>query len=136
MTCFFKGALGALAVLICAAIVVPQYSDYRAAAETSRWLAQMDPVRLAIEQNAMLLKTMAGAGKYIDVPASLLSPPPGATLLEIRDSGEIILHGGSDGQLVILTPSFAEGKVTWRCLGGSAKDVHCGALAWISGNAA
>lgn len=125
MPCFFKGALGALAVLIGAAIIIPQYSDYRAAAETSGWLAQMDPIRLKIEENAKRLKTMAGAGKHIDLPAS----PPGVTFFEIRDSGEIIMHGGRDGQLVILTPSFAEGTVTWRCLGGPAKDVHC---AWVT----
>ncbi len=122
MPCFFRGALGALAVLFIAAIVVPNYSDYRARAETSLWLSQMEPVRLRIEDNAKRLKTMGGAGKQLDLPAALL---PKVALLEIRDSGEIILQGGRDGQLVILTPSYAAGKVTWRCLGGTTRDVPC-----------
>ncbi len=125
MPCFFAGAMGALAILIGAAIIIPQYSDYRAAAETDRWLVQMGPIKLMIEENAMRLKTMAGAGKHIDLPASLLSPPPGATFFEIRDSGEIIMHGGRDGQLVILTPTLSDGRVTWRCLGGPTRDVDC-----------
>ena len=73
MRCFFGGALGALILFLIAAIIIPQYSDYRAAAETSRWLAQMEPIRLKIEENAKKLKTTAGAGKHIDLPVS--SPP-------------------------------------------------------------
>ncbi len=125
MRCFLSGALGALVLWLVAAVLIPRYSDFRAKAETIGWMAQMEPIRLKIEENAKRLKTMSGAGKDIDLP---LSWPPGVTLFEIRDSGEIILHGGRDGRLVILTPSFAEGKVTWRCVGGPAKDVPCGAV--------
>ncbi len=122
MPCFFKGALGTLLVLVLAAIIVPQYSDYRAAAETSEWLAAVSPMKMQIEQNALRLKTLTGAGKQIDPPRFA---PHNVPQYEIRDSGEIILYGGRHGQFVMLTPSLADGKVTWRCLGGSKQDIDC-----------
>lgn len=122
MPCFFKGALGALAVLLLAAIIVPQYSDYRSAAETSLWMAKMEPVKMMIEENAIRLKTLNGAGKHIDKAPYA---PANATFFEIRDSGEILLRGGRDGQFVMLTPMLSDGTVTWRCLGGSKQAVHC-----------
>lgn len=122
MPCFFKGALGAFLVLVAAAIIVPQYSDYLSAAETSLWLSKMEPVKMMVEENSGKLKTLNGAGRHIDKAAFA---PNNVTFFEIRDSGEILLQGGRDGQFVMLTPTLDNGKISWRCLGGSRKAVHC-----------
>jgi hypothetical protein len=41
--------------------------------------------------------------------------------IEIAKSGTVFMWGGDDGQLAVLIPRLADGKVVWRCVGGSRK---------------
>lgn len=118
---FFGGALGAIVVLFAAAIIYPQYCDYRAAAETSLWLGVAETtIKPYIAETAMRNKTVRGSGVGVPKP---VFPANNTPTLEITPDGMIIMQGGREGQLVVLIPSLAEGKVTWRCLGGSRHDV-------------
>ncbi len=119
---FYLGAAAATVVLLAAAFLIyPQYSDYRAAAETSQWLAVAEmSMKPYIAEKAKRAKTLAGSGVGLPKPVFAVSNMPD---LEITPDGMIFMRGGRDGQLVVLIPSLAEGKVTWRCVGGSRHDV-------------
>ena len=117
MKCFFKGMLGALTMLFAAAFVVPQYSDYRAASETSSWLNEIEPTKDAISAKILRLRTTSGAGLGIPRPIITRHTP---SLIEVTDAGIIFLKGGRDGQVVVLIPSFSANQVSWHCIGGSS----------------
>jgi Tfp pilus assembly major pilin PilA len=120
MKCFLKGLGGALFVLIGAALVIPQYSDYTARAQTSAWLAQIREIQSVIEQNAVKQKSLLGAGRGIDTKTF---QAVGIELFEITESSMVILRGGAEGQVIVLIPSLSEDRVVWRCIGGSAHAV-------------
>jgi Tfp pilus assembly major pilin PilA len=120
MKCFLKGLGGALFVLIGASLLIPQYSDYTARAQTVGWLAQVQAVQSTIEQNAIEQKSLLGAGRGIDTKMFQVA---GLELFEITESGMVILRGGAEGQVIVLIPSLSEDRVVWRCIGGSAHAV-------------
>ena len=120
MACFLKGLLGALLMLALAAAIIPQYSDYRALAETSNLLVQLEPVQRAIEADAVKQKSFAGMAKHLANTAFI---PNKLTVFEVTEAGVIIAKGGRDGQMIILSPSLLDGKITWRCLGAPDHDV-------------
>jgi hypothetical protein len=115
---FFFGALGALLVLVAAAIVVPQYSDYRARARGSEMLFYVRPVQDLVASRAIALQSLSGAGVGLryETPASVKE-------LIVREDGTLVVVGSHFGQVFVLMPSYSAGVVSWRCLGGSAKDV-------------
>ena len=115
---FFQGMLGALLVLVAAAIIVPQWQDYLADSETSVWLnAEIMPAVQSISANALRLRTTSGAGIGVPKPIFQVHAP---SLVEIDPDGIIFLKGGSDGQFVALIPTLSGGNVSWRCIGGSS----------------
>ena len=111
--------LGALLVLISAAVVIPLYGDYRSRAESMNWLQNIRPIQFAVADNAIKLNTLSNSGVGIKVPHEFRSGPN----VIIRSDGMILIHGQKYGQLVALIPELSRSKVTWKCLGGSAKDV-------------
>lgn len=119
MKCFVKGMLGALLVLISAAVVIPLYGDYRSRSETMNWLQNIRPIQFAVADNAIKLNTLNNSGIGIKIPNGLTSEPN----VIIRPDGMILIHGQKYGQLVALIPELSRNKVTWKCFGGSAKDV-------------
>jgi hypothetical protein len=116
-------ALGFVTALLLILIVIPQYSDYRHVAETQRWVGEIRPVMERIEKN--ILKNASLVDANIGVDKMLLSGGEAKQpdVFEITRLGEIILRGGSHGQLLILIPAFEEGKVRWRCIGGPERIV-------------
>lgn len=121
MRSFAAGALGALAVLIVAGIVMPLYSDYRTMAQSYAWLAQVRPTTmLEIADAAKRLGTVRGSGVGIALPA-LRAPAP--EWVEVTEDGTLMIHGGRDGQLMVWTPQLIGTEVVWLCRGGSARDV-------------
>ena len=119
MKAFLYGAAGALLVLVAAAVIVPQYADYRSRAETSAWLARLRADTLpAIEAAIRRSGRTAGAGDGI-APPDFGSDAPGR--VEITTDGIVLLQGGRDGQLLVLMPQLLGDEVTWICRGGSAK---------------
>jgi hypothetical protein len=119
MKCFLLGALGAILILIGSAFLWAQYSDYTARAQTSGWLNQVTPLQDSIERFAIENSSLTGV--TVKYNAASLFTPMNLDLVEVASNGTIALRGGSDGQFLVLIPSLAGGKVTWRCLGGSAK---------------
>lgn len=118
---FMLGALGALLVLVAAAVIVPLYADYLTRSQSSAWVTRArTPTMAAIADAAKRNGTVLGSGVGIARPD--LGPEPPAHV-EITDDGTLVLHGGRDGQYMVWTPVLAEGEVTWRCRGGSRRDV-------------
>lgn len=110
------GALGALTVLIVTAIALPHYSEYSARAEALSWYGLLGPTRVAIGEKALRLNSTHGAGVGVVTPT-----PEGASSITITTDGLIFVVGAREGQLMVLVPALAGGKVTWQCLGGSRK---------------
>lgn len=128
MKCFLKGAIGALCVLVLAAVIIAQYSDYRARAETDGMLVQLGVVQRAIEADAVKRGTFAGTATQF---VHALPVVTNVRLLEVNDTGTIVAKGGRNGQMIILSPSLIEGKIRWRCVGAPDKDMprQCQAVA-------
>lgn len=120
MRSFLLGFFGALTCLVMAAIGFPLYSDYQAASETSRWMGEITPIQRQIEEAAMKQNTLIGSGQKIEKTGLNVQ---GANVLEVMDSGVILVQGGRAGQVIVLAPKLTAGKVSWRCIGGSAKAV-------------
>lgn len=118
MSCFGKGFFGAFIVLAVAAFIVPQYSDYAASAETSAWMAQVAPVQAHVAANAEREQSLVNAGQDAKRPNFSRHAP---AYFEITKDGMIFIQGGREGQLIVLVPTLTEGKVSWRCIGGSRK---------------
>lgn len=116
MKYLLSGLIGAVLVIVLLVVIYPLYSDYRSYSETYNWLATMEPLKQAVEANAVRQRSLAGAGKGIDKSSFGWK---NITYFDISDSGAITIKGGHDGQVVILTPSFdAEKRIVWHCFGG------------------
>jgi hypothetical protein len=113
------GMLGALAVLVAAAVIYPQYSDYRARAQTSEWLFEVQEAQRAVAANAQRRNSLTGSGVGVHRPNFSGTAAP--DYFKVTDDGMIFLKGGSDGQLVVLLPSISGTHVSWACVGGSSK---------------
>jgi hypothetical protein len=119
---FFSGFLtGIISLLLLLVWIYPLYSDYRAVAETQRWLVEVRPIQITIQENALEAKSLSSAGHGVD--GEMLKIPLDLDLLEITETGTIIMRGGRDEQVVILIPSLESEGVTWRCIGGSGRSV-------------
>jgi hypothetical protein len=81
------GIFGALLVLVAAFLIIPQYSDYRAASETSAWLIASMPTAQAITDNILRQKTTSGAGIGVPKPAFQFHPP---ALVEVTPNGTML----------------------------------------------
>ena len=120
MKCFLLGVLGASLGFLGTVLVYSQYCDYRAAAQTSGWMAEVEPAQRAVEANAVRLGALSGAGLSVAKPRFTGQGPEH---FEVTQDGLILMHGGLSGQLVALVPTWSPGGVQWRCLGGSRRDV-------------
>ena len=122
MKCFLLGILGALLFLTVAALIIPQYSDYTARAETSKWFGQLWPILADIEKNAIQQSSLMNAGRNVIVDKDAFQNLK-VNLIEITETGMVILRGGKEGQVIILIPSLDAEQVTWRCIGGPNRAV-------------
>jgi hypothetical protein len=105
-------------VLILAALLVPQYSDYGARSRGEETLLSLMPVQERVAANIVSLGTVEGAGHG-------LGQVQGTSLgeLTVLEDGIIIALASEDGQIFVLVPTLSANGVAWRCLGGSRKDV-------------
>lgn len=120
MKSFIYGAIGALLVILIYLFAGPQFSNYRAFAESSAWLEQIKSQQKIVEERALNQHSFDGAGLGLSIGEL---KPVSPLFSEIKDNGVIILRGGSDGQALVLIPYFKDGGVVWQCIGGSAKAV-------------
>jgi hypothetical protein len=120
MKCFLMGMAGAIAAIAGLLFFYPQYSDYKARAETSGWLVQLQTIQDTIAREAIKKGSLRDVGNAVDANALQNS---GLTGFMILDGGTIVLSGGSEGQVVVLVPSLRGATVTWHCIGGSTQAV-------------
>jgi hypothetical protein len=113
--CFFWGALGAFIVLLAAAILVPQYADYKDRAANTTAYDDSLALRESIGARILELGSVENSGTNIQVPAD-------ASYKAITRDGTIILQGRY-GHVLVLTPSLDQGAVNWHCVGGPPKDM-------------
>ncbi|MCL2074895.1 MAG: hypothetical protein FWH15_00375 [Betaproteobacteria bacterium] len=121
---FLSACVGIVVALVCllvAIVILPNYGDDRAIYETARWFNNIQPVLRLIEQNALKNQSLLNAANDIDTKNLQVKIGNGVKIVEITESGWVILSGGSEEQLLILIPSLLEEHVTWRCLGAPAK---------------
>jgi hypothetical protein len=90
-----------------------------AATATSAWVDAMQAPRAAIAAKAIANGTLAGAGVGIALPTIADGP----SYQGVGANGTIVLRGGEAGQLVVLVPMLANGRVSWQCIGGSKASV-------------
>ena len=120
MKCLVLGVLGAIVGTLCSLVVYSQYSEYRAAAQSYNWLAEVEPAQRAVEANAVRFGATSGAGRGVAKPRFTGQGPEH---FEVTADGMILMQGGISGQLIVLVPSLGPDGVQWRCLGGSKEHV-------------
>lgn len=113
--CFWLGALGAFVVLLAAAILVPQYADYKDRAANTTAYDDSLALRESIAARIVELGSVENSGSNIQAPND------GSNKAVTRD-GTIILQGRY-GHVLVLTPSLDQGAVNWKCIGGPPKDM-------------
>ncbi len=116
-SCFLRGVLGALVILLAAAVAIPQYADYKERAANSAIYDESLPLRESIEARILELDSVENSGTGIQVPTS-----KGFKASITRD-GSIILQGNRYGHVLLLTPNLNQGMVGWQCIGGPPKDM-------------
>lgn len=115
--CFIRGALGALVILIAAAVIVPQYADYKERAANAMMYDESASLRQAVEARILELGGIQNSGIGVQIP------PPGSYRANLTRDGIIILQGAAFGHVLVLSPAFHEGAVIWQCTGGPPKDM-------------
>ena len=115
---FLTGAAGALFVLVAAAVIIPQYSDYTTRVRASEVLLYLRQVQDRVSSQAVANKSVSGSGAGV----SQLPEPPLKDIMVLPD-GMIIAVSLHFGQVFVLIPSYSSGSVSWRCIAGSSKDV-------------
>ena len=121
MKCFILGSLGAVLMMFAAMVIIAQYSDYTARSQSGAWLFEVEPVKQAIERIALDKKALADI--QVEHDKAKVFAARNVELFSVDSRGQIFIRGGKDAQFLVLTPSPVDGKVTWRCTGGSVRSV-------------
>jgi hypothetical protein len=107
-----------LLVLAAAAVIVPQYSNYGMLARAYEVLRSIQPVQDRVSSQVLARQSVSGSGRGISY-----EPVPAVRDWQVLADGVVFVRGARFGQVFVLVPSYSEGAVSWRCIGGSAKDV-------------
>jgi hypothetical protein len=114
--CFLWGAFGAFIVLLAAAILVPQYADYKDRAANTAVYDESLTLRESIAARILELGSVENSGTNIQHLAD------GSYKAVVTRDGAIILQGRY-GHVMVLTPVLDQGAVSWQCIGGPPKDM-------------
>ena len=115
MKSFFVGVFGAILVLAIAAVVIPQYSDYKARTISYEIMNSLEPLQNQVSNQLM-------AGLPIE-PKKVINQSKFIQSLEQKSDGTIIVKAKEAGQVIVLVPAKEQGKIIWHCIGGSKNDV-------------
>jgi Tfp pilus assembly major pilin PilA len=115
MKSFLIDLAGAIFIVAIAALSLPLYANYQARNEVKGWLSQLETTRHKIAAQALQHGSLQGAGVGITPPYFEGIRP---NLIRIEADGNILLRGGSTGQMLVLIPALSTGTVSWTCVGG------------------
>jgi hypothetical protein len=107
---FFWGVLSLSLFLM---VAFPQFTDAVGRTQTSRWLGGIKQSVLPKMEENKSNHLPLNRGEF-DIPS------PQVSLFEMTESGRIIVSGGKEGQLIVVTPSFSVEGSRW-CIGGPRK---------------
>jgi hypothetical protein len=118
----FGFVTAAMFIALVTLVLYPQYSDYRAYAQTYNWLVQIKStgIQTIIAEN--ISKEYPLSDVSVGVDKSMVDTRE-MDIFEITSAGTIIMRGGKDGQVVVLIPEVSGKNVVWKCIGGSMKAV-------------
>ena len=120
--CFFVGVLGAVLVLGAAAILVPTYGDFQDRAALDETIGELDPYRDKIARNALSQGSIERSGVGIQISSEDLSRLS-LDFARIFPDGTMAVRHAQYHQVVVWEPSIADGKVSWKCIGGPRQSV-------------
>ncbi len=112
MRCFLLGCLGFFIAAILTMIAVASYGDYAARASLSNSMGSTANLKTTIAETILSQGTVVNSG-------ALLKPPslPLTDYLKVSTDGTIVFRSAAHGQLIVLTPIFKAGSVSWACIG-------------------
>jgi hypothetical protein len=99
-------------------IFMPMWSDYSSRTESYKILKHLERAKKEIEARFMNQRDHVNIGKDVSIESS---PIIGRAF--VSPDGIIFAQGEAHGQIMILIPSYSNGKMSWSCWGGSFKDV-------------
>ena len=100
------------------AVFMPMRSDYSSRAESYKILEHLERTKKEIEARFMNQRDHVNIGKDVSIESSSII---GRAF--VSPDGIIFAQGEAHGQIMILIPSYSNGKMSWSCWGGSFKDV-------------
>ena len=104
--------------LIFLMIALSMWTDYSSRAESYKILKHLERAKKEIEARFMNQRDHVNIGKDVSIESS---PIIGRAF--VSPDGIIFAQGEAHGQIMILIPSYSNGKMSWSCWGGSFKDV-------------
>ena len=100
------------------AVFMPMRSDYSSRAESYKILEHLERTKKEIEARFMNQRDHVNIGKDVSIESSSII---GRAF--VSPDWIIFAQGEAHGQIMILIPSYSNGKMSWSCWGGSFKDV-------------
>ena len=104
------------AASVLVALIIPAYTDFSSREESLVMIKHLEKIQEDIELRIKDHGFVASKKNVSEQHESI-----GKIL--ISSDGIIISRGAKRGQIIILIPAYENGKITWRCIGGSFKDV-------------
>jgi len=108
-------------IAILGAVAIPIYRDFTVRTKVAELLAAVGPLKLAVAEKALQDGGLAAAGVGVTVATT-----GRVTGGNVSDAGVITISGNATATSVgtaitiVLTPTFASGKVLWACSTSSA----------------
>jgi len=99
-------------------IFMPMWADYSSRAESYKILKHLERTKKEIEARFMNQRDHVNIGKDVSIESSSII---GRAF--VSPDWIIFAQGEAHGQIMILIPSYSNGKMSWSCWGGSFKDV-------------
>ena len=109
MKAFLIGALGAIIILIAAALAILAYTDFTQRVITSEIIVSTGQQQKDIEKS-ILSKTPIQE-------QLLLNTTKHIQFIKVLNNGVILVKATGKGQMVVLTPTIHENSVNWSCIG-------------------
>lgn len=113
---------GLLVFLFAAAVVIPQYSDYRAAMTVSEWIRASEGLRKRIQDAEVKADGFIEKSSEIEQQRLILEARQEVGSARVNSAKEIIMQGvGDKGVLLVLRLEQTADGMAWKCQAGPKK---------------
>lgn len=119
MKCLLSGGLGVILGVLAIARFDPSL-EYTGRGDTSAMILTLRPVLMTLQATALKQKSLSHLHYDFD---QVDLKNAGIHDIHMSAAGEIVVKGGKEGQMLVISPTFEGDKVVWHCGGGPRRDM-------------